>query len=1436
MERGGTSAVHGPLPKRPSTALSQRGKSPARRPTDGGGGGAGGGSPLSSTTSSRLGSSLTRGASKGQSDKAEVKGHAAGHGVGTENRKGMDNHSHKSSTSSGHAVGSNSNRPLFSRVPVNGDGVSLGSGRSSSRVGSSLTKSSSSVRDAGLSRAAHSAAQSAIRSPAHSAASRSDNGTANGNKMTTRETKTAAIEHDEPPRNGNASPPPPPPHLPLPAVRSASAEVVTNGAKDAGVVANGGKDAGVVANGAKDAGAVANGAEDAEEDGGEGCERLSSPNGKLGGAVNGAKDAGAVANGSKDAVAAANGAKDAGVAANGTKEAAAVGNGAGAVSETGVTTTMARAGGVKGVVSKKVSGKGGQEIDGGGRRRVSASREEGHGKRVAGAVGGVGVGVGGGGGGGGGGGIGGRSVSKTVGGNSANAGSPGSGLHTARINSKGAAQEGNSHSGGVGGGGVGIVKKPVSDATGSSGSVKRMGEGRATTTTDGRGTSTTDGRGTPTGSRSNGSSSSSPSVGEGSARSRTASGGTKPSGVGAHHGAAWGGGGGGGGAGGTKRLHPSSPNKASAVSSSARRASFSVSSTSSLDKHSHSTAANSALRRRSLPAAGASSGGGSQGGHHARSADETSLDLRSQKIRTLNSELVNLTPKVEFVYLRDNRLHSFQGAEVFLRVKLSSLVTLPVLPNLEFLSISQNELTSLEMPSQPKLQVLVASKNRIRSLLDLPHLPVLENLRFEDNPVAESENAGLTAMLLVGKSLKKLNGREISPEAEDEVLAYPPHTAICLRSGWEMCGVEQASESTWKFLQEWWSRGSPPGFSLIGAKVEQPVEDDPCTCNIEYEVELSIADSFSMKYRWYEGPRNGLDFTLIENAEGKEYWPRHEDVGKCLKIECIPQIGGKEYPSFFAMTPEVKAGSGCPKLLEIKVEGTPMEGCTVKGVVKIAWCGGVPANGVIRWWRCQDNECPVTIPGAEESEYTLTLEDVAHHVWFMYTPVTKAGVKGEGRHAETEVVIAAPPSVTDVQVVGRMTQGCTVKGVGKYTGGVEGESELQWLREDKDTGVYILVKKGSSEYQLSEEDVGAKIMFQYTPVNSEGVKGECQSVTTPVATLAPPRVVELNVLGDVREGSTLSVTGKYVGGDEGPSRIQWFKTKHKSEDNMYLASELEPISNSRVAREFCVPLEAVGYYLVAKYTPYRVNGEAGEPMYVTSPGPVEMLPPCLTSLFIKGTFVEGETITASYGYVGGYEGRSKYTWSIHKEKSDPGKVVWNANDTQYKLTLDDVGHFISFRCTPRREDGMEGESKVAMSLEVVQAADPTITSLRVRGNAIEGAELVAEKEYFGGHEGDSVYQWFMVDANGKEDDVEGKTEETFRLRKEHIDHWIGAKCTPVRNGDGAEGPTVKSDTIGPIKPAYPRCEHLMLEGGAVEGEKLTFFATYSGGYVASPSF
>lgn len=845
----------------------------------------------------------------------------------------------------------------------------------------------------------------------------------------------------------------------------------------------------------------------------------------------------------------------------------------------------------------------------------------------------------------------------------------------------------------------------------------------------------------------------------------------------------------------------------------------------------------------------------------SKAGEDVRLDLRGQNLWRLDNNHINLTPKLEFVYLRENKLSSMSGLEILRRVKvldlsfndfkgggfeplanckalqqlylagnqITSLSALPQLPNLEFLSVAQNKLKSLSMSPQPKLQVLAASNNKISTFKGFPHLPMLEHLRLEENPILDIPHAEAASILIVGATLKRFNNRDLSVEEQKLALLYPAHTALCLREGWDFCGIDEASESTLQFLVAQWRDRLPPGYTVKKASIEPPSEEDCCSCFFILEKESSMQEEsdLTLTYQWWVGDKTATNFKPIEGAVSKTYWPNHQDIGCCLKVECIPVIRESTYPSIFAISSPVAAGTGCPKVLSLRVDGELIEGRSIRAHAEVAWCGGTPGKAIVSWLRRHGGSSPVAIMGAEEHEYQLNLDDVGANLLLMYTPVTEEGVKGESQFATTTVIQAAPPCVKNVQVIGPFVEGTTIQGVGRYFGGREGMSKFEWLREDPQSGEFKLASRATAEYALSKEDVGLCMMFIYTPVNMEGFQGDPVSAITGKILVAPPKVTHLKILGDIREGNIVSINANIVGGVEDASRVQWFKTE--SPDASLDETTLEAVSSSKVAKDFRIPVGAVGYYLAAKYTPARSDGDCGEPVLVVSDQMVEMLPPSLTFLSVSGEATEGETLTVSYGYVGGHEGRSEYSWYLHKDESDFGVPIPTANGLlQYKITADAINKLVSFKCTPVRDDGMVGESRSTMVQEYIRPGLPTLSLLQIVGDPIEGAVLNVDKKYWGGFEGPSELQWFLTKPNGPHHEIKGATLSNYRVRSNDIDGLICVSCEPVRV-DGVKGSVVVSQLVGPVLPGCPTCDSLKICGQPIEGGSLSFEAVYRGG-------
>lgn len=847
-----------------------------------------------------------------------------------------------------------------------------------------------------------------------------------------------------------------------------------------------------------------------------------------------------------------------------------------------------------------------------------------------------------------------------------------------------------------------------------------------------------------------------------------------------------------------------------------------------------------------------------------RAGDDVRLDLRGHKVRSLNGNGLNLTPSLEFVYLRDNLLSSLEGIEILKRVKvldlsfnnfkepgfepvanckalqqlylagnqITSIASLPELPNLEFLSVAQNKLKSLSMARQPRLQVLAVSKNKISTLKGFPHFPVLEHLRVEENPILQKAHVEAASILLVGPTLKKFNDRDLSKEEVAIAKRYPAHSALCIRDGWEFCHPEKALDSTFSFLVEQWKDHFPPGYHLKEAHVDQPFEEDPCHCHfvfVQDDTLISIPN-LAFRYRWLLGERTPTNFKEIPDAIGEVYWPKHEDIDKILKAECTPILGGTEYPSIFAISSPVSPGTGFPKVVKLDVHGELLEGSIIRGYAEIAWCGGTPGKGVASWLRRKWNSNPVVIAGAENEEYQLTMEDINSRLVFMYTPVTEEGAKGEPQYKYTDFVKAAPPSVKNVRILGDVIEGSIIKGIGDYFGGIEGQSKFEWLLQNKSTGDYELVLTGAAEYTLTKEDIGRRLVFSYFPINFEGQEGESMSIVSEVVKSAPPRATNVRIVGELRENSKVTVTGTVTGGTEGSSRSQWFKTSSPTLD---IENGLETLCTSKIAKGFRIPLGAVDYYIVAKFTPMSPDGQSGEAVYVISERTVETLPPSLNFLFITGEYTEGGILTASYGYIGGHEGKSICNWYLHEAETESGTLIPEVSGIlQYHITKEAIGKLISFSCTPMREDGIIGEERTCMGQERVRPGSPRLLSLHIVGNAVEGATLCVDKKYWGGEEGNSIFCWFRGSSDGTQNEIKGAAMASYSVSADDVGFCISVSCEPVRC-DCTHGPTVISEQIGPIIPGHPTCESLEFLGSMVEGEHLNFIACYSGGVKGS---
>nr|GMD54306.1 uncharacterized protein LOC110657485 [Ipomoea batatas] len=162
--------------------------------------------------------------------------------------------------------------------------------------------------------------------------------------------------------------------------------------------------------------------------------------------------------------------------------------------------------------------------------------------------------------------------------------------------------------------------------------------------------------------------------------------------------------------------------------------------------------------------------------------------------------------------------------------------------------------------------------------------------------------------------------------------------------------------------------------------------------------------------------------------------------------------------------------------------------------------------------------------------------------------------------------------------------------------------------------VGIKVTDGDGRPLKNDRDVLAMVM-NHEHVNCIHVYMEVDQNAQPLSfkmpednTLAPcvpsnPTVRNIKILGDFKVNKKVKICGTVIGGIEQASTVQLFIA---ISENFDMEENLKAISESKTEKEFYLPLEAVGHYVVAKYTPMSEDGKFGEPVFVTSNKMVEI--------------------------------------------------------------------------------------------------------------------------------------------------------------------------------------------------------------------------------------
>lgn len=208
----------------------------------------------------------------------------------------------------------------------------------------------------------------------------------------------------------------------------------------------------------------------------------------------------------------------------------------------------------------------------------------------------------------------------------------------------------------------------------------------------------------------------------------------------------------------------------------------------------------------------------------------------------------------------------------------------------------------------------------------------------------------------------------------------------------------------------------------------------------------------------------------------------------------------------------------------------------------------------------------------------------------------------------------------------------------------------------------------------------------------------------------------------------------------------------------------------------------------------------------------DVIPPTAYNAYVSGNFVQGQTLTANYEYVGTYPedtDETVITWYAQNRyaSTSGGHLKTLGTGRTYTVPSDYTtsGNVfaIYFRVTPKDTEGNTGAITVSNIGTNIKAASTTLapkaTAMTIRptnaaGTMHVGDTVAARYSYYevtGTAEGESKFAWYTRENLSAERVLvqEESTEKTYTIKDEDYGKWLEVDITPV-NADGEVGTTV----------------------------------------------
>ncbi|KAK2396284.1 187-kDa microtubule-associated protein AIR9 [Trifolium repens] len=170
-----------------------------------------------------------------------------------------------------------------------------------------------------------------------------------------------------------------------------------------------------------------------------------------------------------------------------------------------------------------------------------------------------------------------------------------------------------------------------------------------------------------------------------------------------------------------------------------------------------------------------------------------------------------------------------------------------------------------------------------------------------------------------------------------------------------------------------------------------------------------------IRYQWFCSSEVGDSFSYepLPNQNSCSYRVRLEDIGRCLKCECVvTDVFGRSSEVVYIETTPVLPG--IPRIHKLEIEGRGFH--TNLYAVRGNYSGGKEGKSRVQWLRSMVGSPDlISIPGETGRMYEANVDDVGYRLVAIYTPVREDGVEGQSVSVSTDPIAVEPDVLKEVK-------------------------------------------------------------------------------------------------------------------------------------------------------------------------------------------------------------------------------------------------------------------------------------------------------------------------------------------------------------------------------------------------------------------------------------